>query len=359
MGDDGRFELVKQLEQQRPDETGALSREALDGLLKRDTPGSNATDTSGGFLPPLQLFEPIILAQNDPEGGKHKNRQDDSGKEKKRDADERQEKEGDKPKEKYLPEKLTNGQFDKLKDLGKTKEELEAIRREINEHGRSPADALVDSMKKSRVLAIGETHVTPNEQRNLGKELIPKLQAAGATHLALEIPKDTQPVLDEYMKTGKLDKSKLPVLLRDDDYLAMLEAARKAGLKLVAVDAKDDLDRDKEMAAGIGKILDADAKAKVVFWVGAGHLDDPPGDGTHLSAAEHLKKKYDTTTVKAELPDFADISAAQRVGVGLKDSVAIDTKSAGNLGKLDTFRPGSTGSRSYGHWDQIIIFPKK
>jgi hypothetical protein len=189
---------------------------------------------------------------------------------------------------------------------------------------------------------------------------MPELKKNGATHLALEIDAELQPVLDEFMKTGKLDKSKLPALLQDKDYVDMLEEARKSGLKLVAVDTHaSGADRDKHMADSISKVLEADPKSKVVFWVGSQHLKDPPGDA-HPSAAELLRKKYDTSTVISRLPLFDDISAVHRVAEGLKDAVAIKTKDAKTLGTLDTFKKSSSlDGETYGEWDTVVVYPSK
>jgi len=72
------------------------------------------------------------------------------------------ERSGDSAKEtqsdKYIPDKLSDQQFKGLKDIKKTRTELDDIRHEINNHGKDPIKTAIDLMKANRILGLGEYH---------------------------------------------------------------------------------------------------------------------------------------------------------------------------------------------------------
>lgn len=218
--------------------------------------------------------------------------------------------------EKFFGQPPSDQLLEKWARYGIPREQAEQVRSEIEQNGRDPLDVAAEAMKNNRVVAFGESHLPDNPQRVLGAEAMQRLRDSGATHLAIEAPMWVQPYLDEFMRTGNLDVSQLPPLLRDDEYIQMLQAARAAGLKIVAVDANqqynegdrndgprrgDDRpyqDRDRIMADNIDAILRENPNNKVVFWVGSLHLqnrENPPGQ--HRTAAEILKQKYSVATI--------------------------------------------------------------
>lgn len=191
---------------------------------------------------------------------------------------------------------------------GATRENLEKVREEIRTNNLDPRAAVSGLMKDVRVLGLGESHLGDNPQREFGAEIMKDLAQNGATHLAIEMDDYKQPVLDEFMKTGNLDVSKLPPLLQDADYVKMLHAARDAGLQLVAVDNHHaPKGRDQAMASNVGKILEADPSNKVVFWAGSAHLSrlsDPDVNQNAKSASQLLEQKYKTATVVPNINGF-------------------------------------------------------
>jgi hypothetical protein len=188
-----------------------------------------------------------------------------------------------------------------------------------------------------------------------------------------------QPVLDKFAATGVLDEDKLPVLDRNPAYINMLKAARDAHLKLVAVDSDavytephtsrdingllrnfdpDTADRYEQiwrirnstMASDIENILDTDPKAKVVFWVGATHLEDFSrlGKGQPTSAAELIHEQYSMPTVVPQ-------DAWRRIGGAahrLKKPEVVSTSEAPVLGSLkeSEFEPTK-------RFDYLVFFP--
>lgn len=209
--------------------------------------------------------------------------------------------------ETILPEKLPEPLPPKLEGLpGATKEGLEKIRDEIRTNNLDPEKVLPSLMKDVRVLGLGETHDWDNPQRQFGTKMMPELAKNGATHLAIEVDSDKQPIFDEFMKTGKLDMKDLPALLQDEEFVKMLNAARENGMKIVAVDDHSHRHRDQAMAANIGKVLDQNPENKVVFWVGSAHLErltDPDVNQEVKTASQILEQKYKTATVVPNIPE--------------------------------------------------------
>jgi hypothetical protein len=285
----------------------------------------------------------------------------------------------------FVPEKPSEKLQKKMKDFNIPPEIQEKALSEINQYGAEPALTARTLMEKNRVLAMGETHESPNPQRELGTEIMPDLKKAGATHLAIEAPERIQPALDEYMRTGKLDAKELPPLLRDKDYLDMLEAARKSGMKIVAVDAnqkyversslsankdeqfelsyrhehKPSVNRDKYMADNVGKILQENPNNKVVFWVGSAHLNHFEGPN-HKTAGDLLKENYATATVKPLYGSSRNLGIypLAELTSELKRPVAIPTRNATTVGDLKT-SAYSLFSEHERNWDYIFVYPSR
>ncbi len=259
------------------------------------------------------------------------------------------------PSTEYIPGNLTDKQLESMKKaLGELPEELDGIRDEVKKFGKDPTTRLVELMKSCRVLGYGDTHQEGNEARVLLKSMIPELKKAGATHFAIEGPPTLQPVLDEFMKTGELDRSKLPGILNYDDYLELLQEVRKAGLSIVAVDdrSKGELQRDARMADGIEEILKADKNNKVIFLVGGLHLeanDDPD----YQVAAEVLRDRgYETRTVVVNSTYSKSPEGLQKLLPDLKKPVAITTADT-KLIKEQKY----IANVLLGWYDELIIIP--
>lgn len=245
---------------------------------------------------------------------------------------------------------------------------------DVRKLGEDPKKVATDLIGNNRVLGVGETHDSADAHREHLASLLPDLKAAGATHFATELGVQDQPVLDELMRTGKLDPSKLPDSHRDPSYIKLLESAHRAGLKLVAVDARvgpssrdgtsDRLDakdlalpvnRDRLMADRIGDVLREDPSHKVVFEAGSRHLmrgDKSDGVGTpYYSAAELLRGDgFSTATIRSVTrPDAPDVPA------DLTRPVAVRTDKAPNLGDRPIIQPLKEKNRA---WDYSLVYPR-
>jgi hypothetical protein len=269
------------------------------------------------------------------------------------------------PKPKALAGTLGDNFVWPLEDLAAvklTRPQLESARSEVNAVGKEPLPELNKIMKSVRVLAMGEMHVTENPQRELGLKAIKSLKANGATHLAVEMDKPVQEELDKFMKTGLIDKSKLPALLQSEDYLDILKEARRVGLKIVAADDEPDarkrnISRDQVMCQSISDILDADPKNKVIFWVGSGHLNRTP----HLeeegkSAAQLLSERYKIATVLDQGP-LQRNSTLPQISKDLTRSTMIRASDAKVLSSLPIVA-GYEPRVDYGSYDYVIAYPQ-
>jgi hypothetical protein len=260
-----------------------------------------------------------------------------------------------------------------------TPEKRSAVRNEVKQYGQTLPDLLPKLMRDNRVVAIGEGHSPEDAMRLKGPEMVRDLAAAGATHLAVEMPESLQPVLDKFMATGVLDEDKIPILDRNPGYINILKAARDAHLKLVAVDSDSEYQvphtsrdangmlrdlnpeaaarfeeiwriRNSTMAVDIENILDTDPKAKVVFWVGATHLNDfvRLGKGHPTSAAELIHERYSMPTIATE-ESWTRIGRAVH---GLDRPKAVSTSDAPVLGSLKDAEFDPTK-----RFDYLVFFP--
>jgi len=265
-----------------------------------------------------------------------------------------------------LPERL-GYPLDDLGRLGTSREELERVREEIRQHGKEPRQAVIDLIRQNRVLALGETHLSPNPQRDFGASIIKDLKDAGATHLAIEADKQLQPILDEFMRTGNLDIKALPFGLRDPDFISLLNNAREAGLRIVAVDDHSDenrrdgttrVTRDQHMANNISDILKENSNNKVVFWVGSGHLtriSDANVNREHRSASEILRDRYSVATVVPNI-DRLDASTLTQMTPDLTRPTLVRTGDAPHLSRLRSSAL-EIPKDWYGDVDYVLLYP--
>lgn len=248
------------------------------------------------------------------------------------------------------------------------------ISKELRAAGEDPQSFLSRVIAEHQLLGLGECHYV-RAQRVLLAEVLPDLKKQGVTDLALELPPESQKMLDQYSapaRTSTIDREVLPFFARTDSYLQILRSARDAGLRLHAVDTRSDsANRDRSMANAIENIFDANPTAKVVFLAGWTHVEDNSSSAVSLLS----KRGINTFTVDAEsslcnfslgnhLADFlsakivptsiAPATAALRTmgGSPLKnfDAVAVLPRSTGE--SLDLAHTGADDSDVYN-----ILFP--
>ncbi|MBX9693607.1 MAG: hypothetical protein K2Z81_14560, partial [Cyanobacteria bacterium] len=281
--------------------------------------------------------------------------------------------------------KLTPKELDFLGDLAKP-EALEKVKGDINKFGRDPKEAILEAGKKSDILGLGELHVTPNGLRTLAETLMPDFKKQGFTHLAVEIHHEHQGILDRFAKgdTTAADELKKIYGGAHSDSLSMMAAAAKAGIKLVAVDGhtekpegiesrrndqSDDVDakelqgRDNQMASRIAKIKETEPNSKILFVVGASHLDANLGGGdTRQSAGNQLKeigkaKGFNVTTFSSHIADTSLTHfTTPPIAESASRAVSVETGKTEDLKNFPT-----TASRDkkdvLGKHDHALFFP--
>ncbi len=149
-------------------------------------------------------------------------------------------------------------------------------------------DRLLEAARTRQVLMFNEEHWRP-EHRAFGALMLPKLRHLGFRYLALE-DRD-QPPLDEAMRTGRVTVRTDPYCY-DPQRANLLRSALQSGMKIVAFDVSDPAElaemqrdpligprREDWMARNIQqRILERDPAAKIVIWVGMGHIAKKPLD---------------------------------------------------------------------------------
>lgn len=236
-----------------------------------------------------------------------------------------------------------------LERNGLSKDQVQSIVQELNTKHTKPQDLLIRLLKENRVLCVGEAHYNGNPHRALGATAMQSLKDNGATHLAIETPPSSQPAIDEFVRSGNIDRTRLPEILRHDDFIELLQSARKAKLALVCVD--DTNNRDKRMFEQIDTVLKASNKNKVVFWVGSYHLENLK-DG-NVSAGELLKNKYKTATVFADTP-LVGSTALRSIASDAKHELGFLTADTSHTKELKVIR-----DTRLKHWDAVLFYPGK
>lgn len=264
------------------------------------------------------------------------------------------------------------------------------VESEVARTGKDPGEALVEALRRDRVVMIGEFHTPDNPHRELGAKLMPKLADAGATHLAIEHSADFQGKV--FLPSGEVDRSQFTSIMAQWEYLRMLQNARKAGIEVVPVDSREsDLEpirqalkpqleglsapnkgalttaatldqRNRDMAANINKILE-DPKAKVVFWVGNYHLNTTqlPGEGPQVAKILRSQGVPISTFASQHDPYFSSEPEPIRKLFTPSSPVAVPMKDALVLGSQTPQTPTEPGHDLlfYNQYDHLIMYPKK
>ena len=263
-----------------------------------------------------------------------------------------------------------------------TGDEKEQILSEIGRLGADPQAQIEKILgdKNVRVISFGESHSDP-PMTQFGIDMMPVLAKCGITHLAMEMPVSTQKDIDEFERTGKIGE---PL---DDDWvtikesLPLLQAARDAGIKIVAVDASMSFglpsmkQRDNHMAEMVANLLDRpDSQARVVVWGGKNHhtrLDHDPGKlQAWRSEISILKDKLgleSVVSIAGETDDSTKDTLLQ-VMSGIQKPTLVPTRVNGTPNTIgDTIKdPNMRGTSweqwvpdgfQYKNWDYLILFP--
>ena len=170
----------------------------------------------------------------------------------------------------FVREEVNMQEVSSLHELGFTKvteQDLMETKAALNVIGYNPAVKLTNLLIENDVLGFARPGVDNHPHLNFLTALLPRLKKeAGASHLALALPKSLQRLLDTFLLTGEILPNLSPVNLADyglkgnNDYIDLLKAARLAGYRLVAIEPDTpvrafDPAREQIMARAIQCIL--------------------------------------------------------------------------------------------------------
>ncbi|MBS1992877.1 MAG: hypothetical protein JSS83_20310 [Cyanobacteria bacterium SZAS LIN-3] len=233
--------------------------------------------------------------------------------------------------------------------------EIVNIKTQIAAGAQDPEAALLAATRSSRVVGFGDIHGPLGPHMTLLAEEMPKLQKAGMTHLAVEIPAVYQSHIDQWTPA---DQEFLRVRLKDKSSLInVIDAAKKAGVTVVGVDelyganGEKLASRDQIMARNIQKIL-KDENAKVGFFVGAEHLQNGfRQDSFGPSAVELLRKQQvPVTTFLQQLSSSED--SLMPIARDLKTAVSVAKGDVPAIGGLK-----NSAGTTYDKWDNTVFYP--
>lgn len=209
---------------------------------------------------------------------------------------------------------------------------------------------------KSKVIYFGETHIYQGSKTAL-IQLLPTLHESGFDHLGLEMFNSSQqPALDAYAK-GEISLPEITMELEktwtynSTQYAKILETAKNLGIRIVALDIRDDAlshpvfaltlhHRDLHMAAKIAEALALNPKAKLVAFTGSLHAACAWNlKGGLPSQPEILQKEFQLSS--------SCFTIEQKMKGGLFTEAA---KAAGQSGNL--FVPLDRGS---GYFDGALL----
>ena len=244
-------------------------------------------------------------------------------------------------------------------------EQVKRMEADVAKYGKSPDDMLTQLMRDNQVVGIGDGHGSNEPLERDADKYMRDLKAGGATHLVIETDQTTKAMLDRFNATGELDVSKLPILSRNDAYVNMLKSAHAMGLTLVAGDAEqgktaNQSARNPTMASTIENILnqpgqDRNHPNKVVFWVGARHLDDFHLSKTSNNSSAAVLLRADgvkIATVGYESGGQVDGGDMSQVANSVTRPTIVSTTDAKDFGGYKT-----AGIYPNNSLDYIILYP--
>ncbi|MBI2662243.1 hypothetical protein HYX11_02180 [Candidatus Woesearchaeota archaeon] len=140
-------------------------------------------------------------------------------------------------------------------------------------------ETLLDYVKKKKVILFGEDHdKSRRKDAGIFVSYIPKLKETGFTHLGLEIDRDYQGLIDQYVGNPNTENrqrlfSQLPYYqFTMEDILMIINQAIRTGMPIVCLDNLDpkrDKPRDEHMKIKIDTVLKNGGK--VAAFLGGAH----------------------------------------------------------------------------------------
>lgn len=237
-----------------------------------------------------------------------------------------------------------------------TPEHLKEAAGELAANSEDPRGVLVQAVKNNNVVGYSDYHREPSPHIDMLIDSMAAMKDAGATHLAMELDAEMQPLFDDFMKTGKISDELRSLIFMShktpNNMIRVMEAAHANGLKIVGVDKSYHApDRDKVMADGISKILKSSPNSKVIYFAGSLHQMDSYNGADRMTAVQRLRK--DGTKVETVFHAlFADKSDASDLAMETDRVRSVQPDDAPRLAQLQT----GAGSKA-DKWDHVIVYP--
>lgn len=272
----------------------------------------------------------------------------------------------------FIREEVNMQELSSLHDLGFTKmteQDLIETKAALNVIGYNPTVKLINLLIENDVLGFARPGVDNHPHLNFLTTILPRLKKeAGATHIALALPKSLQKLLDVFLVTGEILPNLSPVNLSDyglkgdNDYLSLLKVARLAGYQLLAIEPNTpvrafDPQREQIMAKAIQGVLRSTDKAKIIFLAPDRHLGYL-SVGDWMPVAGILKEDGFTISTVNQYwhADFIPKVFACLLN-GLSHPIALASKDVKMFAALQS-RSLSLEHVLPSNWDLTIVYPR-
>lgn len=157
------------------------------------------------------------------------------------------------------------------------------------------------------------------------------------------------------------------MFLQRKDLLQVLNSAREAGLKLVAVDDAESINaifgssRDKAMAANIANILKFDPESKIVYWVGSMHAEVAADRRDHERACQLIRGqgyKVSSVVPKEKKADF-DNNPLFKITGEISKPTLVPMSKAKSFSRLPELKSLYPAVQNFNAWDAVLIYPQE
>lgn len=202
-----------------------------------------------------------------------------------------------------------------------------------------PKVQFLNLIRKAQYTFIGEAHLVTDE--SIFIPMVADIYKQGVRNLALEIGSDQKDAMDHFLKTGETSLFTNPfdkVMEFEPGWKALIQAAHKAGIKIVCVDmpfqeqvGKRNAQREAYITTQLLQLKDT---GKTVVLSGSAHsaIDKVPYASARTQIAESGLK-----TAGVKLESRNGIEVARRFGFG--DSVGLFTAFNTYYGDKDPEKP--------------------
>lgn len=241
---------------------------------------------------------------------------------------------------------------------------------------QDPKSVLFNTIQNHDFTFVGDSHIVDDEK--IFRLMMTELKRAGLKNLAIELPVDQQPALNNFFETGNTNQFTSPfdkMAMYESGLMALFKTAYQEGIKVVCIDQPYQEQNDQANREGfLAKQLQS-LEGKTMVWCGAAHAarDSLPYDSLRTLVDQ---AGYSTAGIKLESKNC--INAARFTGYTGNASMVCNAYStyfmtseperalayaSAELGAL-TFTdptPASSGDRTLSYataFDYVIFLPE-